>query len=106
VPWLIRESGFRLWRARLLGTWARAPNWPSGPEGLFVPSLASFWILALFQPVISDACHALIVILDTIRSYGCNDRLEWAASSRQRDQQLKAIVISRVLDPGLPLCQE
>jgi hypothetical protein len=46
------------------------------------------------------------VILDTIRSYGCNDRLEWAASSRQRDQQLKAIVISRVLDPGLPLCQE
>jgi hypothetical protein len=71
-----------------------------------VPSLASFWILALFQPVISDACHALIVILDTIRSYGCNDRLEWAASSRQRDQQLKAIVISRVLDPGLPLCQE
>lgn len=68
-----------------------------------MPSLASFWILALFQPAISDACHALIVLLDTIKSYGCNDRLEWAASSRQGDQQLKAVVISRVLDPDF-LC--
>jgi hypothetical protein len=56
-----------------------------------VPSLASFWILALFQPVISDACHALIVILDTIRYYDCNDRLEWAASSRQTDQPAQAV---------------
>jgi hypothetical protein len=56
-----------------------------------VPSLASFWILALFQPVISDACHALIVILGTIRSYGCNDSLEWAASSRHGDQAAQAV---------------
>ena len=56
-----------------------------------MPSLASFWILALFQPVISDACHALIVMVDTIRSYGCDDHLEWAASSRQRNQPTQAV---------------
>ena len=56
-----------------------------------MPSLASYWILALFQSVISDVCHALIVIFATIRSYGCNDRLEWAASSRHRDQPAQAV---------------
>jgi hypothetical protein len=35
----------------------------------------------LFQPVISDACHALIVIVDTIRSYSCNDSLEGTVAS-------------------------
>jgi hypothetical protein len=48
-------------------------------------------IVDLFWLVISDACHALIVILSTIRSYGCNDSLEWAATSRQRDQPAQAV---------------
>ena len=38
-------------------------------------------IVDLFRLVISDACHALIVILDTIRTYSCNDSLEGTVAS-------------------------
>ena len=40
-------------------------------------------IVGLFWLVISDACHACIVILDTIKPYSCNGSLEWAETSRQ-----------------------
>ena len=42
-------------------------------------------IVDLFRLVISDACHALIVIFDTIRSYSCNGSLAWSDPLGKRE---------------------
>jgi hypothetical protein len=41
-------------------------------------------IVGLFWLVISDACHARIVIFNIIRSYGCNGSLEWDETLGER----------------------
>jgi hypothetical protein len=62
------------WAAPLTGPPARGPVCDRSCAILIVDLL---WL------VISDACHAWIVILDTVRPYGCNGGLEWAETSRQ-----------------------
>jgi hypothetical protein len=65
------------WAAPLTGPPARGP---------VCDRSCAILIVDLFRPVISDACHALIVILNTIRSYSCNDSLELGETPRQREQ--------------------
>jgi hypothetical protein len=48
-------------------------------------------IVDLFLLLISDACHAWIVILDTIKPYSCNGSQEWAETLGKKDQPAQAI---------------